>query len=306
MLGRGGANTTQVGVLFRNRTKLLMLLPALTAALRVSAISCSAGPSQTASRDAASSRTIDRVVASVDGMAITQSDVETEYRTEVFLEEGRVPSMLPDSKTMSQILERVIDQKLLMGEAGVEHPDLAASQLRAEQTLADLRNHFSSEEAFQAALRSLGLNEEDLLARIEEQELILRIVDQKLRPLVSVGHNEIEAYYRATFLLEWAKKSKENAPALAEVEAQIQEILVQRKIDEQLEVWLKELRAAHHVRLVGPTLGSAPAGASLGPLEISRAGVEHTSRILVAAATVRPLTIAHMAHDAMCAQPSYS
>ena len=237
-----------------------MLLPALTAALRVSAISCSAGPSQTASRDAASSRTIDRVVASVDGMAITQSDVETEYRTEVFLEEGRVPSMLPASKTMSQILERVIDQKLLMGEAGVEHPDLAASQLRAEQTLADLRNHFSSEEAFQAALRSLGLNEEDLLARIEEQELILRIVDQKLRPLVSVGHDEIEAYYRTTFLPEWAKKSKGNAPPVADVEAQIQEILAQRKIDQQLDVWLKELRAAHHVRVAGPTLGSAAAG----------------------------------------------
>jgi len=285
-----------------------MLLPALTAALRVSAISCSAGPSQTASRDAASSRTIDRVVASVDGMAITQSDVETEYRTEVFLEEGRVPSMLPDSKTMSQILERVIDQKLLMGEAGVEHPDLAASQLRAEQTLADLRNQFSSEEAFHGALRSLGLNEDELLARIEEQELILRIVDQKLRPLVSVGHNEIEAYYRATFLPEWAKKSKENAPALAEVEAQIQEILVQRKIDEQLEVWLKELRAAHHVRVVGltPHAGSAPAGASPGPLGISRTGVAHTSRILVAAATVRPIRIAHMARDAMCAPPSSS
>ena len=283
-----------------------MLLPALTAALRVSAISCSAGPSQTASRDAASSRTIDRVVASVDGMAITQSDVETEYRTEVFLEEGRVPSMLPDSKRLSQILERVIDQKLLMGEAAAEHADLTASQLRAEQTLADLRNQFSSEEAFHGALRSLGLNEDELLTRIEEQELILRIVDQKLRPLVSVGPEEIDAYYRTSFLPEWAKKSKEKAPALADVEAQIQEILVQRKIDEQLEVWLKELRAAHHVRLVGPTLGSAPAGASLGRLGISRTGLAHTSRILVAAATVRPLTIAHMAPDAMCGQPSYS
>jgi hypothetical protein len=224
------------------------LLPALIAALLVSVNPCAAVPSQTESRSAAASQTIDRVVASVDGMAITQSDVETEYRTEVFLEEGRVPSMLPDAKTTSQILERVIDQKLLMGEAAAEHADLANSQLRAEQTLADVRNQFSSEEAFHAALRSLGLNEDDLLTRIEEQELILRIVDQKLRPLVSVGHDEIEAYYRTTFLPEWAKKSKENPPVLADVEAQIQEILVQRKIDEQLEVWLKELRAAHHVR----------------------------------------------------------
>jgi len=209
---------------------------------------CSAVPSQTGSSDAASSRTIDRVVASVDGTAITQSDVETEYRTEVFLEEGRVPSILPDAKVLSKILERVIDQKLLMGEAAAEHADLASSQPRAERTLADLRNQFPSEEAFHVALRSLGLNEVDLLARIEEQELILRIVDQKLRPLISVGHDEIEAYYRTSFLPEWSKKSKENTPPLADVEAQIQEILTQRKIDQQLEVWLKELRAAHHVR----------------------------------------------------------
>ena len=212
-------------------------------------IPCSAGPSQTG-RGAASGPTIDRVVASVDGMAITQSDVETEYRTEVFLQEGRVPSTLPDAMTLSQVLGRLIDQKLLMKEAAAEHADLAAQQ-RAEQNLADLRNQFSSEEAFQVALRSLGLNEHDLLARIEEQELILRIVDQRMRPLVSVGHDEIEAYYRTTFLPEWAKKSKESAPALADVEAQIQEILAQRKIDQQLEVWLKELRAAHHVREIG-------------------------------------------------------
>jgi hypothetical protein len=224
-----------------------MLLPTLIAALLVSVMPCLAGPGKTASRDAASRRTIDRVVASVDGAPITQSDVETEYRTEVFLEDARVPSMLPDAKTLSQILERLIDQKMLMGEAAAEHTDSAASQQRAEQTLADLRNQFSGEEAFQVALRSLGLNEQDLLARIEEQERILRVVDQRMRPLVSVAHNEIEAYYRTTFLPEWAKKSKESAPALADVEAQIQEILVQRKIDQQLEVWLKELRAAHHV-----------------------------------------------------------
>jgi hypothetical protein len=224
-----------------------MLLPALIVALLVSVRPGLADQGQTASRDAVSRRTIDRVVASVDGAPITQSDVEAEYRIEMFLEDGRVPSRLADAKTLSQILKKLIDQKLLMAEAVAEHTDSAALQQRAEQTLADLRNQFSGEETFQAALRSLGFNEHDLLARIEEQESILRIVDQRMRPLVSVGHDEIEAYYRTTFLPEWAKKSKESAPALADVEAQIQEILVQGKIDQQLEVWLKELRAAHRV-----------------------------------------------------------
>jgi hypothetical protein len=225
-----------------------VLLPALIASLRVSVVSCSAAPGQTVTRDGAFRRTMDRVVASVDGMAITQSDVETEYRTEVFLREGRVPSAVPDATTLSQVLDRVIDQRLLMEEVAAEGADSAALRQGAEQTLADVRNQFASEAAFQAGLRSLGLNEHDLLARIEKQELILRTVDQKMRPLVSVGQDEIEAYYRTTFLPEWAKRSKENAPPLTDVEAKIQEILVQRKINQQLEVWLKELRATHHVR----------------------------------------------------------
>ncbi len=229
-----------------------MLLRALVMALCFSVILCTAGPGQSRNQSGAMGRTIDQVVAVVDGAAITQSDVESEYRIEVFLEEGRVPLKVPDAETFSHVLDRLIDQKLLMEEAAAgEHKDSAASQERAEQTVANLRRRFAAEEAFQAALRSLGLNEGDLLAKIEEHERILQSVDRRLRPLVSVESDDIETYYQKTFLPEWAKKSKERAPALAEVEDQIQEILVQRKIDQQLEVWLKELRTAHRVRQTG-------------------------------------------------------
>ncbi len=228
-----------------------MLLPALMTAVCVSAIPCPADSSQAASSLAApSSRTIDKVVVSVDGVAITLSDVETEYRIEVLLEESRAPLTPPDAKTASRVLERLIDQKLLLQEATAEKTDRDGSEQRTEQTLARLQEQFPSEAAFVRALRSAGLSEHDLLTRIEEQERILRIVDQRMRPLVSVGHDEIETYYQKTFLPEWANKSKDSAPPLADVEAQIREILVQRKIDQQLEAWLKELRAAHRVRQI--------------------------------------------------------
>lgn len=229
-----------------------MLLPALITALYVSAIPCPADSSQAASSLAAPfSRTIDKVVVSVDGGAITLSDVETEYRVEVLLEESRVPLTPPDAETSARALERLIDQKLLLEEATADHTDRGGSQERAEQTLARLQGQFPSEGAFQSALRSAGLSQDDLLKRIEEQNRILRIVDQRMRPLASVGRDEIETYYQKTFLPEWADKSKDSAPTLADVEAQIQEILVQRKIDQQLEAWLKELRAAHRVRQIG-------------------------------------------------------
>jgi len=228
-----------------------MLFRALVMILCFPVILCSAGPGQfRAKSSVAAGQTIDQVVAVVEGAAITQSDVETEYRTEVFLREGRVPPKVPDAETFARVLDRLIDQRLLSREAAAEYKDSAASQEKAEQTVADLIQRCGAE-AFQSALRSLGLSEHDLLAKIEEQQRILSIVDQRMRPLVSVEADEIEAYYQKTFLPEWKKKSKEGAPALAEVEDQIQEILVQRKIDQQLEVWLKELRAAHRVRQTG-------------------------------------------------------
>jgi SurA-like protein len=229
-----------------------MLFRVLVMALCFPVVFGFAGPGQSRAKSSvASGRTIERVVAVVDGAAITRSDVEAEYRTEVFLEEGRVPPAVPDTQTFSHVLDRLIDQRLLTVEGGTAgHQDSAASEERAELTLAQLRKRFAAEENFQAALRSLGLNEDDLLAKVEQQERILQVVDQRLRPLVSVGADEIEAYYRKTFVREWAKKSKGDPPPLAEVEDQIQEILVQRKMDRQLEDWLKELRAAHRVRYI--------------------------------------------------------
>ena len=60
---------------------------------------------------------------------------------------------------------------------------------------------------------------------------------------------EIEAYYRETFLPEYARRGKGAPPALREVESQIREILVQKKIDDELSSWLKELRSTHKVKL---------------------------------------------------------
>jgi len=58
---------------------------------------------------------LDRVVASTGEVAITQSDVEREYRLERFLD-GQWPAPPPDSKTLEQVGERLTEQKLLLEE----------------------------------------------------------------------------------------------------------------------------------------------------------------------------------------------
>jgi len=196
----------------------------------------------------AAAETLDRVVASIGNVALTASDVEREYRFELF-RNGQTPATPPDSATLERVRDRLIDQRLLAEEAEAENVERADLPRQAAETLIEVRKKYPSEEAFQSALQTLGTSEGEVLSRLEDQASVLRIIDQRLRPAAWVERTEIETYYHATFVPEYARHTVGPAPALEEVENQIREILVQRKIDQLLATWLQELKASRRVRL---------------------------------------------------------
>ena len=194
----------------------------------------------------ASGQTLDRVVASVGKSALTESDVLAEDRLEAFLGEEH-PTVISGTADFERVRDRVIDQRLLAQEADLEGVrPVTPSQVM--NRLTKVRKKYATDEAFQAALRMLGLNQQELIARLEEQERILRLVDQRLRPAAAVGESEIRAYYRDTFLPEAAKRG-DDPPPLSEVEKQIREILEEKKVNQLLGEWLKQLRESSHVRI---------------------------------------------------------
>jgi hypothetical protein len=191
---------------------------------------------------ARAAETIDRVVASVDGAAITRSDVETAYRFEAFLN-GETPKVGPDAATLALVRDRLINQMLLLREAD-------AGKIPADDYPDDLglaRKTFRNEEAFQAALRSLDLDERQVVARLRDRHRILLLIEQRLRPSARVERPEIEAYYKNTFVPEYTRRGGGNAPPLAQVESQIQEILTQKTINQLLDKWLANLKLNHRV-----------------------------------------------------------
>lgn len=188
-------------------------------------------------------------MAAVGRVAITASDCDEEYRLEYFLEQGRAPQGEPDQATLERVRDQLINQELLEREAvsdGATAPDGARGE-PAELTA--VRKKYASSEDFRAALRGLGMDESQFAARLAARERSLRVIDQHLRPLATVESQDIENYYRHTFLTEFAKRGEGTAPALAEVEHQIREILVQRKINQTLPSWLASLRASHRVEV---------------------------------------------------------
>jgi hypothetical protein len=195
---------------------------------------------------AAQSETLDRVVASVDNIAITRSDVESAYRLELFLN-SKVTEIAPDLATLELVRDRQIDQLLLLREADAESIAAADSPDTSAEGLAAIRKKFGSEVAFQSALRSLDLDEKKAVDRLRDRQRILRLIDQRLRPSAQVEPSDIEAYYQKTFVRELARRGTASVPPLTEVESQIREILTQKRIDQLLAAWLENLKLSHRV-----------------------------------------------------------
>jgi len=197
---------------------------------------------------AAQRKTVNRVIASVDGTAITLSDAARAYRFEFWLE-GKSPPDAPDAAALTLARDRLIDQTLLLREADAENITVEDSGQAATEALAEVRKKFGDEEAFQLALRALHMTEEQVTGRLRDRDRILRLIDRRLRPSAQVEQSEIEAYYRNIFVPDYARRGEGPAPALGEVESQVREILVQKRMNELLEAWLSNLKSNHRVKL---------------------------------------------------------
>jgi len=92
--------------------------------------------------------------------------------------------------------------------------------------------------------RLFGEFEERGLQTADLDELVLRVaavdafVQQRLRPRISVNMEEIEAAYQQLLVDEIAT-SDEPVPPLATVREQLYQLLVERKLNDEIERWLE-------------------------------------------------------------------
>jgi SurA-like N-terminal domain len=190
---------------------------------------------------------VDRVVASVDNIAITQNDVEKQYRLERFLD-GQ-PQEKASASVLEGVRDRLINQLLMEQEVEAEGGNLPDFSTQAEKAWEEVRGKYPSEEAFQTALEKVGMTQQEILRRLQAQERTLYLIDERLRPAAWVDLSEIESYYRETFVPEYERRQTSKPPPLEEVESQIREILIQKKINELLPDWMEEIRTGRRVKV---------------------------------------------------------
>jgi len=226
------------------RTRIQKAITAAALALTLSA--------SLIARPCASAEVIDRIVATVNGHVILQSDWDEALCYEALLTNRTLAQFTDDQRRA--VLDRLIDQELLreqMKSADFPH----ASDTEVAARVADARKQYAqaaSSGAWQALLAQYHLTEKDLLAHVRQQIDVMRLVDARLRPAVQIDSKSIEAYYRDQFIPKLKQSGVSDVP-LAEVSAKIRELLTEEKVSALLVSWLQTLRSEGQVHIPGVT-----------------------------------------------------
>ncbi len=191
---------------------------------------------------------MESVVASVEDKAITDRDVINEFHFERFLE-GQSPTGAPDHKEKQAVLNRLITQILLTDQMQRPTGNSESRTKDARETLKSVREKFPSQQAYDKALQSLVMTEQQVLKRLELYEHTLQMINNRLRPAAVPDPNEVENYYKKTFVPEYKKEHSGPPPPLDKIRDQIREILVQKKMNDLLDNWLDRLKSAHRVTI---------------------------------------------------------
>ena len=201
---------------------------------------------------------IDRIVATVNGHVILQSDWDDAVRFEAFVE-GRPLGQVTD-QDRGRALDRLIDQELLREQAQGETPQAPTDVVKQQVAELQAQHECTTPGAWKATLARYGLDENSVESRLAQNIATLRQVEARLRPTVQIDSQSIESYYRDQFLPK-LKKSGAQAVPLAAVTGKIREILTEQKVNQLFSSWLQSLRAESkiHTSAAGST-STAPTG----------------------------------------------
>lgn len=179
------------------------------------------------------SQTVDRIVAVVNEQVITLTDLRIAEAFSLYDEEFKEKS----GNLHPFILERLIDQKLVIALAGeeifVENEELDSFQAGIIEKIGN--------DQVRRRLEEFGLDWEDLRGYIFEKIIYQKIISRKFGQRNIVSLKEIEGYYQKSYVPSQREKGLEPQP-MVELLDEIESRIVQEKIKTQVNDWIKSLR----------------------------------------------------------------
>lgn len=179
------------------------------------------------------SETVDRIVAVVNEQVITLTDLRIAEAFGLYDEELKEKS----GDLHPLILERLIDQKLVIALAGeeifVENKELDSFQGRIIEKLGN--------DQVRRRLEEFGLDWQDLRGYIMEKIVYQKIISRKFGQRNIVSLKQIEDYYKKSYVPTQREKGLEPQPMM-ELLDEIESRIIQEKIKTQIDDWQKNLR----------------------------------------------------------------
>jgi len=191
-----------------------------------------------------SSEVLDRMVATVNGHVILQSDWDEELRFECFMSRHPLVDLSADERKAA--LNRLIDQEILREQMRLMDSSPASAeqiQKQMEALKTDQRQHAG--EAWETVLSQYHLTDKIIENHVAAELEQFQLMDTRFRPSIQVSAAEVEKYYRERLV---PKLSASDVISLTEATPKIREILMQEKINQLLNSWLETLRAQAQVR----------------------------------------------------------
>jgi len=179
---------------------------------------------------------IDRLIAAVNGVAITEGDLDLARNLNAIVFYGN--AVAADSR--NEGMERLIDQELMRQELkNFSMTDEKEGEIEAR--MRSLRDAYSEKGGLPALLNRIGLQESELISYVRLESSIMKFVDFRFRPFISVSTEEVRAYYENRLTLQ-LQESGIDLPPLGQISGKIEAILKEEKINAALDQWIKEIR----------------------------------------------------------------
>jgi hypothetical protein len=194
---------------------------------------------------------IDRIVATVNRQPVFQSDWEETIAFEALMQQKSAAQMTQADRLHA--LQRIVDRHLLEAQMGDE-TFLQPSDEDLEKDIAKLRAQLpdtADNQSWQKFLAGYGLTQDGLKAHLRAEVRMMNFVEVRLRPNVHIQPEEVESYYQNQLLPDLQSNGRP-AVTLNEAAPRIRELLVQRRMDELLDLWLHNLRQQAEIKSTVP------------------------------------------------------
>lgn len=190
---------------------------------------------------------VDRTIAMVNSHLVTWSDLDEQMRFEA-LENGRALKYLGEAERRTAF-EHLVQSRMLRDQMQGTAP---ATDSEVEARLGDMRAGWRMEKddaGWAATLAAYRLSMKELHELIKEQLEILKFMEFRVRPLVRVSRAEVEEYYTNTLAPQVKQQGQTPEPVEA-VTPRIRELLVEKKMNQEIDKWLETLRTQSRVQLL--------------------------------------------------------